>query len=216
MSNNISEFRSLATPADAEVVIKKSRFITHVAPVADEAEALAVIEAAQRRWPDARHHCYAYIAGFPQMVVRMSDDGEPAGTAGKPILEVMQREGLLNAVVVVSRIFGGVLLGAAGLVRAYAAAAKAGIDASGVVTYVKHRRWLLRCDYSGYQRLAHRWESEGIAFEPASFGEDVELKVAVAEEEAEDLVREANEILSGRAEWKPLDDAYLPARSGQL
>lgn len=210
----IPEFRSVAKAAEAEVVIKKSRFIARVAPAAGEAAALEVIDAARNTWPDARHHCYAYIAGFPQPVVRMSDDGEPAGTAGKPILEVIQREQLVNAVVVVSRIFGGILLGAAGLVRAYAAAAKAGIDAAGVVTYVKHRQWLLRCDYPGFQRLAHRWTHEGIAFEPSSFGEHVELKVSVPEARAEDLVRETNEILNGKAVWTAMGETYLPARPG--
>lgn len=207
-------YRSLQRPARAEVIIKKSRFIAFVGPANDEEAALRYLAAAQEELPDARHHCFAYVTAFPQLVVRMSDDGEPSGTAGKPILDVILREGLHNTMVVVSRIFGGVLLGAAGLVRAYAAAAKAGIDAAGITEYRRHQRWSLTCSYAAYPKVQHLFEVRGVRYEPLRFHAHVELEVMLLENAAEAVVRETNELLHGQGTWKLLDVVYLPIRSG--
>lgn len=207
-------YKSLQRPAQAEVVIKKSRFIAFAGPARDEEAALAYLAEAQKELPDARHHCYAYVTGFPQLVVRMSDDGEPSGTAGKPILDVILREGLQNTMVVVSRIFGGVLLGAAGLVRAYAAAAKAGIDAAGITEYRLHQRWSLTCSYAAYPKIQHLLEVRGVRYEPVRFDAEVELEVMLLENAAEAVVHETNELLHGQGVWKLLDSIYLPIRSG--
>ena len=115
-----------AGPVDRELLINKSRFITWLRPVASREQAMAVIDQARARYPDASHHCYAYLLGNPASAqAAMNDDGEPSGTAGKPIFNVIQHKGMSDVLVVVSRYFGGVKLGAGGLVRAYAAAAEA-------------------------------------------------------------------------------------------
>lgn len=119
---------TIAAPVDRELVIKKSRFLAHVAPVASGADADAVIAAVKRRTWDARHHCSAQVTGMLGERARSSDDGEPAGTAGVPMLEVLRRRGLTDVVAVVTRYFGGVKLGAGGLVRAYSSAVSEALD----------------------------------------------------------------------------------------
>lgn len=207
-------YRSLERPAHAELVIKKSRFLTFAGPAADEEAALAYLAEAQKAVPDARHHCYAYVTGFPQLVIRMSDDGEPSGTAGKPILDVILREELQNTMVVVSRLFGGILLGAAGLVRAYAGAAKAGIDAAGIAEYRRHQRWTLTCDYAAFPKVQHLFETRGVRHEPIQFDAQVKLEVMLDKDAAEDVVYETNEILHGQGVWEQLESVFLPIRSG--
>lgn len=105
-------FRSVAKRTRIEIVIKKSRFIGDIMPGQDEDECLAFLETIRAEFPSATHHCYAYVTGYPGRVVRMNDDGEPSGTAGRPILEVIEREELTNTIVVATRYFGGVMLGA--------------------------------------------------------------------------------------------------------
>src|SRR5690625_7929779 len=134
-------------------------------------------------------------------------------SAGKPILDVMLREERQNTMVVVSRRFGGVLLGAAGLVRAYAAAAKAGIDAAGITEYRRHQRWSLTCDYASFPKVQHLFEVRGIRHEPIQFDAQVELEVVVMDDAAEAVVSETNEILHGQGVWEHLDSAFLPVRS---
>ena len=119
-----------------EIVEKKSRFIASVAPVATEQEALDFIAAKKKEYWDARHNCYAYIIGSKQEIMRCSDDGEPAQTAGRPMLDVLLSASVYNIVVIVTRYFGGVLLGTGGLVRAYQGATKAGLDASVLLSSV--------------------------------------------------------------------------------
>src|SRR5690554_203537 len=138
-------YRSVAKRTRVEIVIKKSRFIADITPARDEEETEAFLAAVKEEFPTATHHCYAYITGYPGRIVRMNDDGEPSGTAGRPILEVIEREGLTNTMIVVTRYFGGILLGAAGLVRAYARSASEAVAAAGIVTYVLHERWQLVC-----------------------------------------------------------------------
>ncbi len=128
---------------------KKSRFIANVVPVSSEEEAEEFIESMKKKYWDARHNCYAYIIGERGEIKRFSDDGEPGGTAGKPILEVLAGEGITNAAIVVTRYFGGTLLGTGGLVRAYGAAAKEGLSASAVINKIPGMRLSITTDYTG-------------------------------------------------------------------
>ena len=116
---------------------------------------MAVLEQIRAEHAQATHNCYAYRVGFGVETVRFSDDGEPGGTAGKPILEVIQREDLRNVIIVVTRYFGGTLLGAGGLVRAYAQSAKMAVDAAGIVEMVRHARLAMELDYEWYGRLQY-------------------------------------------------------------
>src|SRR5690606_8036384 len=121
---SLPSYRTLGRFATAEIVIKRSRFMGWGSPVETEEAALELLDRIRSEHPQATHHCYAYRVGLGTETIRFSDDGEPGGTAGRPILEVLQREDLRNALIVVTRYFGGTLLGAAGLVRAYTQAAK--------------------------------------------------------------------------------------------
>ena len=125
-------YRTICQPGEVEHIIKKSRFIGAAYPVQTVEEALSLLETIRKRYWDATHNCYAYIIGENGEQKRFSDDGEPQGTAGMPMLDVLQKKDVTNLLVVVTRYFGGTLLGAGGLVRAYAGAAGAAVDAAGV------------------------------------------------------------------------------------
>lgn len=160
---------------EAEFVEKKSRFIGRVWLVETEEEALEKIQAMKKQHYDATHNCWAYIIKGGAM--RFSDDGEPGGTAGMPMVQVLQREGLYNVVCVVTRYFGGVLLGAGGLVRAYTKGAKIAVDAAG--KSIK-RVWdvlYLPCPYSWYERIKLEIAAFGGILRDTQFGAEVELEV---------------------------------------
>ena len=144
-------YRTIAALGTDECVIKKSRFIGRALPVTTAEEAMAFVGELKRRHWDASHNVWAYVLRDGQR--RYSDDGEPQGTAGMPALDVLQKEGLMDCVVVITRYFGGTLLGAAGLVRAYAGACKAAIDAAGVVTMAPTKTLQIKSDYSFFGKL---------------------------------------------------------------
>ena len=131
MSAQLS-YKTLRAENSAEFVINKSRFIGYGCPCETEEEALAFLARIRQKHKDATHNCYAYIIGLNSGIMRYNDDGEPGGTAGMPIIEVMKARGVVNCAVVVTRYFGGILLGAGGLVRAYAQGSKAALDAAGI------------------------------------------------------------------------------------
>ena len=144
----IDQFRTVYRGGTGEIVEKKSRFIATVRLVESEEEALSCLEALRKKYWDARHNCFVYIIGENQETVRCSDDGEPSGTAGRPMLDVVQGAGLRNVLVVVTRYFGGTLLGTGGLVRAYTAAAKAGVEASEVIEKIPAVQFLVKVTYN--------------------------------------------------------------------
>ncbi len=182
------------------MVIKRSRFIGWGAPAATEEEAQALLERIRSQHPQATHHCYAYKVGLGTETVRFSDDGEPGGTAGKPILEVLQREELRNALVVVTRYFGGTLLGAGGLVRAYAQAAKLAVDAAGVVEQVRHARLSVELDYEWFGRIQYELQERGVLIETSDYGEKVSLTVLVRLRDVDGLVAAVQELTNGQVQ----------------
>ncbi|MDX1588067.1 MAG: YigZ family protein [Oleiphilaceae bacterium] len=161
--------------------VRKSRFIARVHPVRDRGEALAAVEAARRAFPDAGHHCWAYVVGEPGAATSaaMNDDGEPSGTAGKPILNVMEHKGLGDLVVVVIRYFGGTKLGAGGLVRAYAGATEAVLSSVPVVQAVPMARARLGLDFSLEQRLRHFLDQHQGQLDQVSYSEQVALTITL-------------------------------------
>ncbi|MCD7726041.1 MAG: YigZ family protein [Clostridiales bacterium] len=183
-----------------EIEEKKSRFIAHVAAADTEEEALAFIEAKKKEYWDARHNCYAYLLGAQGQIMRFSDDGEPAGTAGKPILEVLLHSGIRNLVVVVTRYFGGTLLGAGGLVRAYTQAAQAGIEASRVSVMCYGYELTVRTDYNGIGKLQYLLGQKGIPIEASEYAEQVMIQIKVPYEEKESLLHAITEATAGKAQ----------------
>ena len=143
------EYRTVYQGGKGEIVEKKSRFIAEVFLVHSEEEAMQYLEQVRKKYWDARHHCWAYVIGEERVTERCSDDGEPSGTAGKPILEVIRGAGLHNIFVVVTRYFGGTLLGTGGLVRAYTESAREGISHSQIITKIYRFKLNLTTDYTG-------------------------------------------------------------------
>ncbi len=166
--------------AETELEVKRSRFITTLSRVDDEEAARAVVAEVRRTYPDARHHCSAFIVEVPdaQPVERSSDDGEPAGTAGTPMLDVLRGAGVAQAVAVVTRYFGGVLLGTGGLVRAYSESVSRALDAAGRVRPVTVRLYALSVDHADFGRVQAALLAAGVEVTDADFGTRVELTVA--------------------------------------
>ena len=184
---------------EGEIVEKKSRFIATAAPVRSEEEALQIIEQIRKKYWDARHNCYAYVIGERGELERFSDDGEPGGTAGKPILEVIKGEELRNTLIVVTRYFGGTLLGTGGLVRAYSAAAKAGIASSVIITRIPGIKLHITTEYTGLGKIQYILGQRGITTLDSVYTDKVELEVLTAEAEAEAVKAELTEGTNGQA-----------------
>ena len=195
----MTEYYIPTASAEAELVEKRSRFIGQVKPVETEEEARAFVEQVKKKHYDARHNCWCYRLRDGG-VERYSDDGEPQGTAGQPMLNVFQREEVTNVVCVVTRYFGGVLLGAGGLVRAYTQSAKDALDASGISVV---RRWveiLLPCSYAQYERVKLETESFGGVVAEADYGADIALTVLLPEERSEDYLAHMLDVTAGTVE----------------
>ena len=178
-----------------EFIEKKSRFIGRVWLVETEGEALERIAEMKKQHYDATHNCWAYV--IRDGAVRFSDDGEPGGTAGMPMVQVLQREGLYNIVCVVTRYFGGTLLGAGGLVRAYTKGAKIAVDAAGKSM---KRVWsviYLPCPYTFYERVKLEVEAFGGIIRDTQFGAEVELEILVAEAQAQPFLERITDMTSG-------------------
>ena len=192
----MTEYYIPTGPSEAEVVEKRSRFIGQVWRVTTEEEARARIEEVRKRHYDARHHCWCYRIREGG-VERYSDDGEPQGTAGQPMLNVFQREEVTDVVCVVTRYFGGILLGAGGLVRAYTQSAKAALDAAGISVV---RRWLameVPCTYARFEGIRREIEAFGGVVEHVDYGADVLLSVLVPESRGEDFAARILDVSAG-------------------
>jgi uncharacterized YigZ family protein len=186
-----------------EITEKKSRFIAQVFPVHSEEEALAHIEEVRKKYWDARHNCHAFVIGANNETSRCSDDGEPSGTAGRPILEVLTGSGVHDTLIVVTRYFGGTLLGTGGLVRAYSQAAQAGLAASKIITKLSGRKVVIHTDYNGVGKLQYLVGQRGLAVLDTDYTDAVEMTVLVPEEQKEAFEKEVTEATSGQAgmEW---------------
>jgi len=178
-----------ASPIDREIVINKSRFITWLRPVTHREDAMAIVDEARQRYPDASHHCYAYLLGNPASAqAAMNDDGEPSGTAGKPIFNVIQHKGMSDVLVVVIRYFGGVKLGAGGLVRAYAAAAESVLSAVEPVEHAPQTSVQLDVPFALEQRI-RLWAGQNAAqVEEVIYGQQVRMTVLCLAADREDLL----------------------------
>lgn len=189
-----------------EFTEKKSRFIGRVWPVQTEEEALARIQEMKKKHYDATHNCWAYI--IHDGPARFSDDGEPGGTAGMPMLQVLQREGLNNIVCVVTRYFGGILLGAGGLVRAYTKGAKIAVDAAGKSMKRVWTVLYVPCPYSFYERVRLEAESLGGIIRNAEFGAEVELEILFPQSQTQPFLNRLTDMTSGTVEGLETGQEY--------
>lgn len=196
-------YRTSARRAEFTLTEKKSEFIGVCAPVANEAEALEFIAEIKKKHSAARHNVYAYMLreGFSS---RYSDDGEPHGTAGVPVLDAIKKAGITDTAVVVTRYFGGILLGTGGLLRAYTAAAAGAVNAAGVAEVGSFAMMEIRAGYSDYQKLLPLISALGAAIESQDFSESVRLVVSVAQEAAQSFSQSCRELTGGRADAIPV------------
>lgn len=201
---------------EGEIVEKKSRFIATVRPVETEEEAVAFINEMKKKYWDARHNCSAFVIGSRQELTRCSDDGEPAGTAGRPMLDVLLREGIHNTAVVVTRYFGGVLLGTGGLVRVYQKATQEGLAGSVIIEKRLGIELHIRTDYTGIGKLQYLFAQQGINVIDTEYGADVIVKAMIPIEEKETVEKAITEQTNGQAvlEWK--DETYYALRDKEI
>lgn len=203
-------YRTIAHESEIEIVIKKSRFIGYAFLVATAEEANEKLAALRKRQWDASHHCSAYVLGADKQLQKYSDDGEPQGTAGMPILQVLHHKDVTNTMVVVVRYFGGVLLGAGGLVRAYSEAAAKALEAAGLCQYVPVVRWGFAVDYAHWARLDRFLQSSDIQLEQTDYGAEV-LCQGLSREEAWEPFRQAlYNHCDGRVEVQFAEHAIAP------
>jgi len=204
---------SIARNASAEIEVKRSRFICHVERVANEDEARAVIERIRKQHWDARHNCSAFVLGPGGDVQRSNDDGEPSGTAGAPMLEVLRGRGVSDVVAVVTRYFGGVLLGAGGLVRAYSDSVRAALDEAGVL----ERRLLqladVVVDHADAGKLENDLRARDVSMLGVDYAERATLHVAVPAGEVESLAAVLAELTGGTATATPTGTNWVDVPS---
>ena len=203
------EYRIVLEGGQGEIEEKKSRFICNVRAVHTEEEAASFIEEMKKKYWDARHNCSAFALGSRQELTRCSDDGEPSGTAGRPMLEVLLGEGLCDVAVVVTRYFGGTLLGTGGLVRAYTQAVKAGLSESKTGGMLRVREIKIQTDYNGIGKIQYLLGKEEIAIQNADYGADVMLKIVVPEAKTQQLKKQLIEVTNGQVKMEELQHIYF-------
>ena len=204
-------YLTIARDGEAEIEVKRSRFLCTLVRVEDEAAARAVVDRLRKQHWDARHHCSAFVLGppGPGQVERSSDDGEPAGTAGAPMLEVLRGRGVSDVVAVVTRWFGGTLLGAGGLVRAYGDAVRAGLDATGTLRRELVRELALEVDPADAGRLEGELRARGVDVLDVAWSARVVLRLGVAPEAEGRLHALVAELTSGSAAAVPAGESWV-------
>lgn len=212
----LEKYKTIYRGGEGEIVEKKSRFIATVRPVETEEEALAFIEEMRKKYWDARHNCFVYSVGKNREFTRCSDDGEPSGTAGRPMLDVILGEDIYNVAVVVTRYFGGVLLGTGGLVRAYSKAVQEGLAASAVIEK-KHGAVLeVITDYTGIGKIQYIAGERGLPVLDSEYTDRVTLKLLAASGEAESVEKEITEGTNGRARIKKDKELFFAVIDGNV
>ena len=199
-----------------EITERKSRFIATVRPVESEDEAVSFINETKKKYWDARHNCSAFVIGKRQELTRCSDDGEPAGTAGRPMLDVLLKENIHNAAVVVTRYFGGVLLGTGGLVRAYQQATKAGLSASEIIEKKDGAVLFIRTDYTGIGRLQYLFAQERITVMDTAYEADVLVKAVIPENDKKRIEKTIIAQTHGTAKLEWGDEVTFAEYDGEV
>ena len=206
---SLKPYKTLIRASEDEFIVNRSRFIGHGCPCETEEEALAFLAQMRAKYKDASHNCYAYIIGPNMGVMRYSDDGEPGGTAGMPIIEVMKARGVTNAAVVVTRYFGGILLGAGGLVRAYSQGAAAALNACGVGVMYPTARYLVEIGYPLINRMDFFLKDEPVLVEDRSFTEVVTYTLAVRCVDEAGFLARLTDLSEGMAVPLKVEEVYL-------
>ena len=208
----VKQYQIIYEGGEAEFVEKKSRFLATVRPVKTEDEALNFIETMKKKYWNATHNCWAYVIGERGQLQRCSDDGEPSGTAGRPMLDVLLGEEVRDVVVVVTRYFGGTLLGTGGLVHAYGASAKKGLLESGVIIRTMCDIISVKVSYALAGKIQYKLASDGHMLEDTVYADDVTFYICSPKDETERLIDKLTDFSSGRAEIAIIDRKYVDKR----
>lgn len=204
-------YRTLYLPGEGELVEKKSRFIATTALAESEEEALSFIESMRKKYWNATHNCWAFITGPDNGVMRCGDDGEPQGTAGRPMLDVLLGEKLYNICVVVTRYFGGTLLGTGGLVRAYSKAVQEGLGGSRLIEKKLGRRMRIGCDYNMIGKVQYQIAQEGILTLDTQYAENVETLILVPERDVDRVTKLLTQATGARASLSSEEQVWFAA-----
>lgn len=212
----MNTIKTLYLGGTAEVIEKKSRFIATLKPVSSEAEAVAFIEETKKKYWDARHNCSAFTIGENNETTRCSDDGEPSGTAGKPMLDVLLFNKVHNAAVVVTRYFGGVLLGTGGLVRAYQAAVREGLNNSTVLEKKEGILYHIETDYNGIGKIQYILGKENINILSTEFTENVSVEIMLPADKKTSVINQITEATNGKTVLLPGKEGFYGIINGEL
>lgn len=186
---------------------RKSVFIGEAMPVSTEEDALRFVDSVKKKYPDARHHVYAYVLR-DNSIMRFTDDGEPQGTAGMPVLDIIRKNGLTDTAIVVTRYFGGTLLGTGGLVRAYSAAALGAIENAEIITYDVYVTFNIETTYSDYQKFAPIFQEMGYRSTDVRYTDKVLLTGSIRKSMADQFVDKLVQITSGRVKVQIIDEKF--------
>lgn len=200
-------YKTVKRAASSEFTEKKSRFISYISPVENEKEAIAFVESIKKKHPDARHNVYAYTVR-ENNITRFSDDGEPSGTAGMPVLDAVRKQDITDAAVVVTRYFGGILLGGGGLVRAYSRAASDAVSAAGCVKMVYSSVYRIKCAYHFFGKVEYELKKMELNAENTEFLSDVSFLLCVTGEKEELMKKRLTEATGGSAIIEKTDERY--------
>ena len=212
----MSSYKTLHKFGVDEYIVEKSTFIGYAKPIKTEEEDIEFVNEIKKKHKDATHNVWAYTVGENMNIQRYSDDGEPQGTAGIPTLEVIKKEDLRDVVVVVTRYFGGIKLGAGGLVRAYTKGAKVGIEAGIVIEKVKYTEVKIKIEYTQLGKIQNEIMNLGFTVKDTIYSDDVEIIVYSKVEDVESLKDRIIDITSGTADVSLGDEYYLSEKDGQL
>lgn len=213
---NDKPYLTLAGSGEAELDEKRSRFLSFAARVTSDAEATEFVSSIRTRFPDARHAVYAYVASSSgTLAQRYSDDGEPQGTGGLPVLDVIRKRELTDTAIVVVRYFGGILLGAPGLVRAYSGAAALAVNAAGIVRMTPLESLNVAVSYQNWQKVESAASRMGLAMEEPAYAEDVKCTFGVAPEDMERVQSALRDACAGRIEMTVGDVRFVPVPVGE-
>lgn len=212
----LEQYKTIYEGGEGEIVEKKSRFIATVKLVETEEEALAFIEETKKKYWDARHNCFVYSVGMNREYTRCSDDGEPSGTAGRPMLDVILGEDIYNVAVVVTRYFGGILLGTGGLVRAYSKAVQEGLANSRVIEKKYGISLEVETDYTGIGKIQYLAGERKLPILDSEYTDKVVLKLLVPNSEVESVQKAITEGTNGRAKMQKERDLYFAKLDGEV
>lgn len=210
--NYVESYRMITKETYGEIVEKKSRFIASLAPAESEEEALAFIESVRKKYYDARHNCFAFIVGKGARLERCSDDGEPSGTAGRPMLEVLRGAELTNVAAVVTRYFGGTLLGTGGLARAYTQAVQEAVAGCEIVTMRYGLRYAVTAEYTFVGKLQYLFAKREIRIEDTVYTDKVTFYVLVPSEMEQSFQKDLTELAAARLKTEKLESVYYADR----